>query len=77
METPVPSKNSVPIESIDVIRSKPVGCPLFYVDLLWALVFFPAKLGTHPCCPSAGFNTVTTAVSGNYNGSEVNRLCAR
>jgi hypothetical protein len=24
----VPSENSVSIESIDVIRSKPIGCPL-------------------------------------------------
>ena len=69
METPVPSKNSIPIESIDVIRSMPVGHPLFYLDLLWALVFFPAKLGTHPFSNNGR--------SGNYNGSEVNRLCAR
>jgi len=27
-EKAVPSENSVSIESIDVIRSKPIGCPL-------------------------------------------------
>ena len=48
-----PSVNSVPIESIDVIRSKACRVPPFYVDPLSALVFFPATLGTLPGCPAS------------------------
>ena len=57
------SENSVSIESIDVIPQQACRLSPSMLTLCRLFVFFPAKLGTLPCCPASRDSGLASSAS--------------